>query len=193
MIAVMPSDLVRRHRLTVEEYIRMADVGLLAPDARVELIEGEIIDMAPTGHRHTSVISRLHGRFARELAGQACVWNQGTLRLSASSAPQPDLALLKHREDAYGLSPPLPGDVLLIVEVSESSLHHDRSVKVPLYARHGIPEVWIIDVAGRRMHIFHTLEAGQYTHVTATPAPLRVPLHALPGPSVELTGLLEDL
>src|SRR5487761_244804 len=91
MIAVMQSDLSSRHRLTVEEYFRMAAVGLLAPEPRVELIEGEIIDMAPVGYRHTGLTSALHDRFARELAGKACNWDQGTLRLSGSSAPQPDL------------------------------------------------------------------------------------------------------
>lgn len=193
MIAVMQADLVRRHRLTVEEYFRMAEVGLLAPDARVELIDGEIIDMAPMGYRHSSVISRLHGRFARELVGQACVWDQGTLRLSGLSAPQPDLVLLKYREDEYGLSPPSPDDVLLIVEVSESSLRYDRKVKLPLYARHNIPEVWIIDVAALRIQFFHTLEAGQYTYAASTPAPGRISLYSLPGPGVDLTGLLEKL
>lgn len=87
MIAAMQPDLVRRHRLTVEEYFRMAEIGLLAPEIRVELIDGDIIDMAPMGHRHTSVVSRLHGRFARELAAHAFVWDQGTLRLSGYSAP----------------------------------------------------------------------------------------------------------
>jgi Uma2 family endonuclease len=193
MIAAMQPDLVRRHRLTVEEYFRMAEVGLLAPEARVELIEGEIIDMAPTGHRHTSVVSGLHDLFARELASHALVWDQGTLRLSASSAPQPDLVLLKHRKDKYRRSPPLPGDVLLIVEVSESSLRHDQKVKVPLYARHNIPEVWVVDVAAPRIHFFHTLEAGRYTHISSTMAPRPVALQSLAGLNVDLTGLLDEL
>lgn len=193
MIPVMQPDLVRRHRLTVEEYFRMAEVGLLAPEDRVELIEGEVIDMAPVGHRHTSVISLLHGRFARELAGLACVWNQGTLRLSEFSAPQPDLALLKYPEDEYGRSPPSPEDVLLIVEVSESSLRHDRKVKLPLYARHNIPKTWIIDVAIPRIHYFHTLESGHYTHTSSTSVPGRVSIQALSEHAVDLTGLLDYL
>ena len=193
MTAAMQRDLVRRHRLSVEEYFRMAEVGLLAPEARVELIEGEIIDMAPIGHRHTSVISWLHGRFARELVGQVCIWNQGTLLLSASTAPQPDLILLKYRKDEYRRSPPSPDDVLLVVEVSESSLHHDRKVKVPLYARHSIPEVWIVDVTAPRIYFFRTLQAGRYTHISSTPAPRRICLHALASASIDLTGLLEEL
>jgi Uma2 family endonuclease len=193
MIAAMQPDLVRRHRLTVEEYFRMAEVGLLAREARVELIEGEIIDMAPIGHRHTSVVSGLHDLFARELADQATVWDQGTLRLSASSAPQPDLMLLKYRKDKYRRSAPLPGDVLLIVEVSERSLRHDENVKVSLYARHNIPEVWIVDVATPRIHFFHTLEAGRYAHTSSTGTPGPVSLQSVPGPSIDLTGLLDEL
>ena len=194
MIAVMQSDLFSRHRLTVEEYFRMAAVGLLAPEARVELIEGEIIDMAPVGYRHTGLTSALHDRFARELAGKACNWDQGTLRLSGSSAPQPDLVLLKYRQDEYcGAPPPSPDEVLLIVEVSDSSLRYDRKIKVPLYARHNIQEVWIVDVSAPRMHFFHSLEGGQYTHISSTPAPGRVFLHSLPGASVDLTGLLAKL
>lgn len=193
MIAVMQPDLVRRHRLTVEEYFRMAEVGLLAPKARVELIDGEIIDMAPAGHRHASVVSRLHGRFARELVDHACVWDQSTLRLSRQSAPQPDLVLLKYRKDEYGLVAPAPEDVLLIVEVSESSLRYDRKVKLPLYARHSIPELWIINVAASRIHAFHTLAAGHYAHSSSTPSPGRVSLQALPIANVDLTGLLENL
>jgi Uma2 family endonuclease len=193
MIAVMQPDLVHRHRLTVEEYFRMAEVGLLAPEARVELIEGEIIDMAPVGHRHTSLISRLHGRFARELVGRACVWDQGTLRMSTYSAPEPDLVLLKYRKDEYGLAAPTPEDILLVVEVSESSLRYDRKVKLPLYARHGVPELWIVNVAARRLHLFHTLAAGHYTPTASTPSPGRVSLQALAGATVDLTGLLESL
>ena len=193
MIAVMQRDLVRRHRLTVEEYFRMAEVGLLAPEMRVELIEGEIIDMAPIGHRHTSIISMLHGRFARELVGHVCVWNRGTLRLSGFSAPQPDLVLLKHRQDEYGLSPPSVDDVLLIVEVSESSLRHDRMVKLPLYARYNIPEVWIVDVVTPGIHYFHSPGAEGYGFTSSTPTPRRVSLNRLPDLSVDLTGLLDNL
>ena len=171
----------------------MAEVGLLAPEARIELIEGEIIDMAPLGHRHTSVVSGLHDLFARELAGHALVWDQGTLQLSASSAPQPDLVLLEHRKDKYRRSPPLPGNVLLIVEVSESSLRHDQEVKVPLYAQHNVPEAWIVDVAAPRIHFFHALQAGRYTHTSSTMAPGPVALQSLPGLNIDLTGLLDEL
>jgi Uma2 family endonuclease len=188
----MQSDLVRRHRLTVEEYFRMAEIGLLAPEAHVELIEGEIFDMAPIGNQHGGLTAWLHRRLLRDLGERISVWDQVTLPLGRFSAPEPDLVILKYRKDEYKSKPPSPEDVLLIIEVSQSSLHHDRLVKVPLYARHGIPEVWILDVQRRRLEVFHTLGAGSYTHTSITPDPGPVCLQALPGSEVDLTGLFED-
>ena len=193
MIAVMQADLVHRHRLTVEEYFRMADVGLLAPDARVELIEGEVIDMAPTGPQHGGLTGDLVLRIGRDLGDQVCVWVQTTLPLGKSSAPEPDIALLKYRKDRYKTRYPSPDEVLLVIEVSQSSLRHDREVKLPLYARHNLPEVWLIDVERRHIHFFHTPRAEHYTHASSTPSPARVSLQALPGVALDLTGLLEDL
>lgn len=192
MIAVMQSDLVRRHRLTVEEYFRMAEVGLLAPEARVELIEGEIFDMPPIGNLDGGFTAWLHRRLLRDLGDEISIWDQVTLPLGTFSAPEPDLVILKYRKDEYKNKRPSPDDVLLIVEVSQSSLHHDRHVKVPLYAQHGIPEVWILDVERRRIQFFHTLEATHYTHTSHTPTPGRVSLRALPGATVDLMGLFED-
>jgi Uma2 family endonuclease len=191
MIAVMQADLARR--LTVEEYFRMAEVGLLAPDARVELIEGEIIDMAPVGTQHAGLMGDLVLRIARDLGDRVCVWDQATLPLGKSSAPQPDIALLKYRKDRYKSRYPSPDDVLLVVEVSQSSLRHDREVKLPLYARHDIPEVWLVDVDHRLIHFFHTPKAEQYTHASSTSSPGCVSLQALSGAALDLTGLLEDL
>jgi Uma2 family endonuclease len=191
MIAAMQADLVHRHRLTVEEYFRMAEVGLLAPDTRVELIEGEIFDMAPIGTQHGGFTAWLHRRFLRDLGERISVWDQVTLPLGRLSAPEPDLAILKYRKDEYRHKPPSPDDVLVIVEVSESSLRHDRTVKVPLYAQHGIPEIWILDVQRLQLHFLHTLVAGHYAHTSSTPAPGRVSLQALPASAVDLTDLFE--
>lgn len=192
MIAVMQADLVRRHRLTVEEYFRMAEVGLLAPEARVELIEGEIFDMAPIGNQHGGFTAWLHRRLLRDLGERISVWDQVTLPLGKFSAPEPDLVILKYRKDEYRNKRPSPDDVLLIVEVSQSSLRHDRTVKVPLYARHEIPEVWILDVQRMQMQFFHTLERGHYTHTSFMPTAGPVTPRALPGTTVDLTGLFED-
>lgn len=192
MTAVMQSDLVRRHRLTVEEYFRMAEVGLLAPEARVELIEGEIFDMPPIGNLHGGMTAWLHRRLLRDLADRISVWDQVTLPLGRFSAPEPDLAILKYRKDEYKHKRPSPDDVLLIVEVSQSSLHHDREIKAPLYARHGIPEVWIVDVARPRIDFFHTPQGGLYAHASCASAPGPVSIRALGDATVDLTGLFSD-
>ena len=109
----------------------MAEVGLLAPEARVELIDGEIFDMAPIGNLHGGYTAWLHRRLLRDLGEKISVWDQVTLPLGTFSAPEPDLVILKYRKDEYRNKRPSPDDVLLIVEVSQSSLHHDQRIKVP--------------------------------------------------------------
>lgn len=152
----------QRHRLTVEEYYRMAEAGILGEDDRLELIDGEIIDMPPIGVGHTSVVKRLNAIFTRGAGEGAIVSVQDPIRLNARSEPQPDLALLRHRADYYRDAHPGPADVLMLVEVADSSLRYDVDVKLPLYARHGIPEVWIVDLEHRRLEIYRRPEGGAY-------------------------------
>jgi Uma2 family endonuclease len=199
MIAAVSQDLVRRHRITVEEYYRMAEVGLLAPDARVELIEGEIIDMAPQGITHASLIMRLDAILHLAAADHFIVSTQLPLRLDQYSEPEPDFTLLKWRKDTYATARPTPADTLLAIEVSQSSLRYDRRRKLPLYARHGIAEVWIIDVTKPLLYSFDSPIADQsgaraeYRRQSSTPQPGVMTLKALPNLAVDLTGLFEDL
>jgi Uma2 family endonuclease len=179
----------QRHRITVDEYHRMAEVGLLAPEARVELIEGEIIDMAPIGPPHSSVVNQLTRLLVRALDDQAIVQVQGPIRLSRSSEPQPDLALLKPREDFYRHRHATGADMLLAIEVSESSLRYDREIKAPLYARHGVPELWIIDLPNGRLLTYRSLTAGEYQEKSTLPQPGVMPIPGLPGVSVDLSGI----
>lgn len=151
-------EILRRHRLNVDEYYRMAEAGILGPDARVELIEGEIIDMAPIGSRHAAVVRQLAHILHQNVGDQAIVSTQNPVRLDEYSEPEPDLALLRPRDDFYAAAHPGPGDVLLIIEVADTSLRYDREIKIPLYARHGIPEVWLVDLENERLLRF--LEPG---------------------------------
>lgn len=141
--------LPRRHRHGVAEYHRMATAGVLAQDARVELIEGEIIDMAPIGSRHASVVRKLARAFQAAVGNTALVSVQDPIQLGDFSEPQPDLALLRWRADFYANAHPTAADLLLVVEVSDTTLEFDRDVKVPLYARYGIAEVWLVDVTAK--------------------------------------------
>lgn len=193
MIAAVQDDLVRRHRITVQDYYRMAEVGVLAPDARVELIEGEIIDMAPAGSPHAGIVTRLHRRLHLAVGGTLIVRQQFPLHLDDYSEPEPDLVLVKRRSDDYVRSHPTPADVLLVVEVSQSSLRFDRERKLALYARHGIPEYWIVDVVTPAVHIFHTPQGEQYMHASLTSRTDIVALSVLPESKVDLNGLLADL
>jgi Uma2 family endonuclease len=179
-----------RHRITVDEYYRMAEVGLLTEDARVELIEGEIIDMAPIGSRHAAAVDRLAQLLQRSVGPRATVRVQGPIRLSASSEPQPDVALLKPRDDFYATKHPTGQDTLLLIEVSDTTFRYDREVKVPLYARHGVPEVWIIDLKNRHVHCFRVPNGGEYTDVSLSGEPAEIELSALPGVMIDLSGVL---
>src|ERR1700730_6270285 len=133
MSAVM-TDWIPRHRIMVNEYYRMAEVGILPPDARVELIEGEIIDMAPIGSGHGGTVTQIVELLRDAARGRAQLLVQSALRLSDISEPEPDFALVKPRADFYKKKHPGPDDTFLIIEVSESSLRYDLQIKAPLYA-----------------------------------------------------------
>ncbi len=180
---------MHRHRITVDEYYRMAEVGLLAPDARVELIEGEIIDMAPIGTKHAAVVDALAEQFAESLRKRAIVAVQRPTRLSANSETQPDLALLRRREDFYRNAHPTPVDVLLLVEVSDTTLRYDLNAKASLYARHGIPEVWIVDIAGKQLYCLREPHGEKYG-ATKIAQSGSVTIAALPGIEIDISTVL---
>jgi len=136
----------RKHRFTVGEYHQLSQAGILSENKRVELIEGEIIEMVPIGSKHAACVNRLNQLFFNKAGQQTVVSVQNPIRLDKHSEPQPDLALLKPCPDFYADEHPGPQDVLLVVEVAETSQEYDREVKLPLYARAGIPEVWLVDL-----------------------------------------------
>ncbi len=140
---------VQRRRFTAEEYHKMAEAGILHEDDRVELIEGEIVDMAPIGSRHATCVRELVWLLSKQLSDELRLDVQNPVRLGEYGEPQPDLAVIRAGDYAGAL--PDPGDVLLLIEVSDTTLRYDREVKLPLYARSGIPEVWVMDLAGGTM------------------------------------------
>lgn len=154
--------LLARHRLDVDDYYRMADAGILGPDERVELIDGEIIDMAPIGIAHASVVGRITRALVMACGDRAHVWVQNPIRLDEFNQPQPDFAVLRPRADFYAAQHPGPADVLLLVEVADSSLRYDREVKLPIYARAGIPEVWIVDLRHRALKTYWSPSGARF-------------------------------
>jgi Uma2 family endonuclease len=146
--------LIARRLFTVTDYHKMAEAGILNEDDRVELIEGEIVEMSPIGFRHLAQVDHLNVLFMRGLLDKAIVRVQGSVRLNIHSEPQPDLVLLRWRADFYKNTAAGPEDILLIVEVADSSLAYDRDVKAPLYARAGVAEFWLIDLNAESIDVY---------------------------------------
>jgi len=188
MASVLP---LSRYRLSVDQFQEMGRVGILGQDSRVELIDGELIDMAPIGSRHASVVSLLSMALARG-CGDLIVWSQNPIVLPPYSEPQPDVVLLATSVDSYRGALPAPGDVLLVIEVAESTLRYDRSVKLPLYARHGIPEVWIVDLADSRLEVFQDPDEGVYRSRRELESGDAVSPTALPTVLIELAAVFPD-
>ena len=178
-----------RHRLTAEEYGRMVESGVLPPDVRVELIDGEVIDMAPMGSRHYSTVARLHRLLERAIQDRGIVVAQAPLRLSAHDEPEPDLVVLEPREDFYVGALPTGTDCLLVIEVSDTTLAYDVRIKAPLYARQGVPEYWVIDLPGQALRRFSTPVGGEWQQITTLKHPGRIALPGLSGAEIDLASL----
>ncbi len=191
-MSAMMEESPRRHLITVDEYHRMGETGILGPDARVELIEGEIIDMPPMGPPHGAEITVLTQLLVRAVGDLAIVRCQLPILLDERSEPVPDFVLVKPRADFYSTRHPNATDTLLIVEVSHTTLRYDRKVKVPLYARHLVPEVWIVDIGGEQIHFFRSPVDGQHADASTTRQPVATALSALPGVTVDLSQVLRD-
>jgi Uma2 family endonuclease len=149
----------------------MAELGLLAPEARTELIEGEICDMPPIGSRHAATVSWLHRQLVKAVDDRAVVFEQSPLRLSRHSEPQPDLMLLRPRRDRYSESHPTARDTLLIIEVSDSTWLYDREIKMPLYAAYGVREAWLVDIGVRTLSCYGAPHGGAFVEQTSMQIP----------------------
>jgi Uma2 family endonuclease len=181
------------HRFDVDAYHRMAAAGILSPEDRVELIEGEIVDMAPIGSAHAATTDLLNELVTRALAiGQVQVRIQGPLRLDAHNEPQPDLMLLRSKPDFYRSGHPNAADVLLLVEVADSPLAWDRGPKLALYARHGVPEMWIVDLVGRAVEICRDPGPEGYADRRRVSEGKATPT-LVPGVDVDVAALLASL
>jgi Uma2 family endonuclease len=149
MTALLPA----KHLFNVDEWDRLGELGFFGEDDRVELVEGEIVDMSPIGDWHASCVNRLNRIFGRAVGDAAIVQVQGPVRLSRHSEPLPDIALLKYRPDFYASAKPGPEDLLLLIEVSDTTASYDLGSKAQLYSRHGVPEYWVVDQASRCVHV----------------------------------------
>lgn len=174
---------------SVTEYHRMAETGILREDDRVELLRGRIVEMSPIGSEHGGAVN-FFVRALRPLEDHAVLTFQNALRIDETTEPQPDVMVLKPREDLYRSQLPGPDDVLLLIEVADSSRSYDRSVKLPLYAEAGIVEVWVVDLVDRVVEVHRKPQKGRYgSHDTFGPGDT-VHCAAFPDVDVSVRGIL---
>lgn len=181
--------LVRR-RFTVDEYYRMAEAGILDEDDRVELLEGEIVEMTPIGSRHAAHVDHLTRLWLSRVHDRAIVRVQHPVRLSEQTELQPDLALVRPRTDRYTTSHPGPDDVLLLVEVAQATRERDHREKLPLYARYGIGEVRVVDLQRRGVDVYRTPAPDGDQSVQRTAGGDVLPVEALPDLAFQAQDLL---
>lgn len=159
----MTQTVAQRRLFTVSDYYKMAEAGILSPEDRVELIRGEILKMSPIKSPHAGIINKLVKMLFRQLDDRATIASQNPLHINKFSEPEPDIIVARFRDDEYIERHPRPEDVLLLIEVADSSLAFDRKVKTPLYAQAGIPEYWIVNLNDRQIEIFRQPSAGDYS------------------------------
>lgn len=154
-----------RRLFTVKEYHRMVKAGILCEDDRLELLRGEIIQMSPIGSRHAAAVNRLVRVFTQKLGDRIILAAQNPVELDDYSEPQPDIALLRPRDDFYESGHPQPEDVFLLVEVADSTVRFDRTVKIPLYAEDGIVEVWLVDIPAQCIEVYRQPTSEGYQQI----------------------------
>ena len=179
-----------RKLFTVSDYHAMAEAGILKEDNRFELIEGEIWQMPPIGSPHAGGVNRLTALFTSLLGRRAIVSVQNPAYLSDFSEPQPDLLILRFRDDFYAREHPRPEDILLLIEVSDSSLGFDRRIKANLYARHGLPEIWLQDVRNAALLVHRDPSPQGYREVKIFHRGERLSPLAFPDLVIEISAIL---
>ena len=181
---------MKRRRFTVADFLRLAEIGFLADDERVELIRGEIIEMSPISEGHASTVMRLVSLLSRMFGQRALLNVQNPVQLDDATLPQPDVVLLRPRDDFYGQRHPGPEDTLLLIEVSDTTLTYDRRVKTALYSAAGVMEYWIINLQKRQIEVYREPQSEGYRTMTRyAPGETLSPL-AFPEVQLDITEIL---
>ena len=182
---------LQKRLLTTDAYHHLLQAGMFDEDDRLELIEGQIVEMSPISSKHAARVNRLNRMFTQMLGERALVSVQNPIRLGEHSEPQPDLALLRPRADYYAGSHPEPADVLLVVEVSETLAGYDRDVKMPLYARAGIPEAWLLSLADKWIEVYSEPSPVGYLSVRRVLPGASLAPQAFPDMTVAVSEVVE--
>lgn len=154
--------LPQRKIFTVDDYHRMIDAGVFVGDADFELIEGEIVKKMTQGDLHIACVNRLTRIFSRLCGDDVILSIQNAVVIGGISEPEPDVTLLRFREDFYAAGKATAADVLLLVEVSDTTVRYDREVKIPLYAAAGVAEVWLVNLPRRILEVYTQAAGGKY-------------------------------
>jgi Uma2 family endonuclease len=182
----------RRHAISAQEYLRMAEASIFTDDVRLELMDGEIIEMAPIGSQHAAVVNTLNSMLVRAADDRGIVSVQNPVIIGTQSVPQPDLLLLQARGDWYSKAHPRAADVLLVIEVSDTSLRFDLDRKIPAYARADIAEAWVVDLENRAVHQFSNPQAGHYRNRAVLAGLEQIRVVALPGLAIRVCDLFHE-
>ena len=156
---------LRTRQFNTEEFHRMADAGIFGENDRLELIDGGIFEMTPIGPFHAECVRRLTKLLYQRVGNHAEVSVQNPIQLGPQTELYPDIALLRARQQGYRLSHPGPKDILLLIEAGDTSFETDRTTKIPRYAQAGIPEVWLIDLAGSQVHVYTGPSLSSYKNI----------------------------
>jgi len=183
------SNVITPHRYSVDEYEQLIDTGYFQHNDRVELIRGEIREMSPIGDRHAGCVNLLAHELWQRIAARAIVSNQNPIVL-VDSEPEPNLALLRFKPDFYKSGKPRARDVLLVIEVSESTLKFDREIKAPLYAEANIPEYWIINLVEGCVEVYRRPSAQGYADVQTLTAGDEIEIPGFSGQPLSVSELL---
>jgi Uma2 family endonuclease len=179
----------QRHAISADEYVRMAQAGVFSTDVRLELMDGEIIEMAPIGSAHAAVVNTLATLLNRACGESAIVSVQNPLVAGERSVPQPDLALLRMRADKYFSEHPRAADVLLVIEVSDTTLRFDLEQKALLYARADVPELWVVDLESRAVHLQRMPTSSGYAQKTRASEADTIAAAMIPSASLRVASI----
>ncbi|MGK7876229.1 MAG: Uma2 family endonuclease [Xenococcaceae cyanobacterium] len=181
-----------RRKFTVQQYHQMADTGILTENERVELIQGEIIQMSPIGTRHAAYVRRLIKLFSQKLSDRVLVDVQNPVELDDTSEPQPDVALLEPREDFYESAHPQSQDIFLLIEVADTTVAYDREIKIPLYAEDNIAEVWLVDINEQCVEVYREPTLDGYQNVQKLQRDQSLSLQAFPDLEITVNEVLGE-
>ncbi len=151
--------------ITVDEYYRMAKAGILTEKDRVEFIHGEIIKISPIGSKHAAMVNKISNVLKGLIGDNAIVSVQNSIRIDSLNEPEPDISILKFRDDYYAEKHPSPNDIYLVIEVSDTALNYDREIKLPLYASAGVPEFWLFDLDKNEIEIYRAPAINVYKKI----------------------------